>query len=102
MPGVFEAVRRSSQAAPAADRVEPAEAASRVMGEDSRPYGGSFRDALPGISHRALEKAVTLMTGLTQRPGARLWLIAAAVAIVLIVIVLIAMVGGGGGGGGGY
>jgi hypothetical protein len=48
-------------------------------------------------------KAAIDVTGLTQRPGTKLWLIAAGIAVVVIVIVLIAAYGGGGSGGtGGY
>jgi hypothetical protein len=54
--------------------------------------------------HLKTAKAAIEMTGLTQRPGGKLWLIAAGIAVVVIVIVLIAAYGGGGsgGGGGGY
>jgi len=64
----------------------------------------SPQDPLPEITHLETAKAAIEMTGLTQRPGTKLWLIAAGVAVVLIVIVLIAAYGGGGGGsgGGGY
>jgi hypothetical protein len=58
----------------------------------------------PEITHLETAKAAIEMTGLTQRPGGKFWLIAAGIAVVVIVIVLIAAYGGGGsgGGGGGY
>jgi hypothetical protein len=64
----------------------------------------SLHVPLPEITHLETAKAAIEMTGLTQRPGGKLWLIAAGIAVVVIVIVLIAAYGGGGsgGGGGGY